>query len=48
MVLIDFAAEALHVDFDEIGKGVVVFVPHVFGYLGPSDDFAGIQGHVRE
>jgi len=43
-----FAAEAVHVDFNEVGKRIEGFVPDVFGDFGAADNAAGVAGEIFE
>src|SRR4029077_19161282 len=44
----EFAAKAVHVDFDEIGEGVEGLVPDVLGNFRAADDAVGIAGQEFE
>src|SRR5215510_1260441 len=46
MALIYFAPQPLHVDLDQIGEGIEVLLPDVFGDLGAADDLAGAPRQV--
>src|SRR5215469_1156641 len=43
-----FAAQAVHIDFDEVGKGVEGLVPNVLGNFGAANDAAGIAREIFE
>src|SRR5437763_15013657 len=45
---IDFSAQAVDIDLDEIRKRVKVRVPHMFGDLGAADDAAGAPNEIFE
>src|SRR6266404_7750743 len=45
---VNFAAQAVDIDFDQVGKGIEVFVPDVFGDFSAADDASGVADEVFE
>src|SRR6266853_963715 len=45
---VNFAAQAIYVDFDQVGEGIEVFVPNVFGNFSAADDASGVAGEIFE
>jgi hypothetical protein len=48
VALINFAAEALDVDLNQVGKRIERFVPNMFRDLGPADHPINMAGQVVE
>src|ERR1700745_3223685 len=39
---VNFAAQAMDIDFDQVGEGIEVFVPDMFGNFSAAHDTSGI------
>src|SRR6266481_8532929 len=45
---INLAAQAIDIDFDQIGEGIEVFVPNVLGNFSAADDASGVADEIFE
>src|ERR1700731_2208490 len=43
-----FPAEAVYINFDQVGKGIEGFIPDVFGDFRAADYTAGVAGEIFE
>src|SRR5262245_32329533 len=48
MSLIYLAPQPLHINLDQVGERIEVFLPYVFGDLGAADDLAGSSRQIFE
>jgi hypothetical protein len=46
VLVIHFAPQPLNVDFDQIGEGIEVFIPNVFGNLCARNDFSSAARQI--
>ena len=45
---IDFIPEVVHIDIDDVGEGIEVLIPHVFGDHGSGEHSAGMAHQIFE
>src|SRR6266436_9175259 len=45
---VNFAAQTIDVDFDQVGERIEVFVPNVFSNFSATDDASGVADEIFE